>query len=103
MADGPHDEPDAGGGLDRGVLAVAGVVVLGAIMSILDVTIVSVAIKGLAAAFSRALATIRWVAAGYPLALATVIPVTGWACARLGTKRLYMVSLVLFVLGSTLA
>ena len=103
MADGPHDEPDAGGGLDRGVLAVAGVVVLGAIMSILDVTIVNVAIKELAKEFNSPLATIQWVATGYTLALATVIPVTGWACARFGTKRLYMVSLVLFVLGSTLA
>lgn len=80
MADGPHDEPDAGGGLDRGVLAVAGVVVLGAIMSILDVTIVNVAIKELAKEFNSPLATIQWVATGYTLALATVIPVTGWAC-----------------------
>src|SRR5690606_37318758 len=103
MADGPHDEPDAGGGLDRGVLAVARVVVLGAIMSILDVTIVNVAIKELAKEFNSPLATIQWVATGYTLALATVIPVTGWACARFGTKRLYMVSLTLFVLGSALA
>ncbi len=32
-----------------------------------------------------------------------MIPVTGWACARFGTKRLYMISIGLFVLGSTLA
>jgi EmrB/QacA subfamily drug resistance transporter len=103
MAEGPKEEPDAGGGLDRGVLAVAGVVVLGAIMSILDVTVVNVAINDLAREFNTTLATIQWVATGYTLALATVIPITGWACARFGTKRLYMVSLVLFVLGSTLA
>ena len=104
MADGPEKPPpDAGGGLDRGVLAVAGVVVLGAIMSILDVTIVNVAINDLAKEFNTSLATIQWVATGYTLALATVIPITGWASARFGTKRLYMISLVLFVLGSTLA
>jgi EmrB/QacA subfamily drug resistance transporter len=36
----------------------------------------------------------------YTLALATVIPVTGWAADRFGTKRIYMTSLVLFTLGS---
>ncbi|URN00649.1 hypothetical protein LUW76_43640 [Actinomadura madurae] len=52
MADGPLKEPAAGDGLDRGVLAVAGVVVLGAIMSILDVTVVNVAINDLAKEFN---------------------------------------------------
>ncbi len=102
-ADGPLKEPDAGGGLDRGVLVVAGVVVLGAIMSILDVTVVNVAINDLAKEFNTSLATIQWVATGYTLALATVIPITGWASARFGTKRLYMASIGLFVIGSTLA
>jgi EmrB/QacA subfamily drug resistance transporter len=85
------------------VLAVAVVVVLGAVMSILDVTVVNVAIKHLAGEFKTSLATIQWVATGYTLALATVIPVTGWASARFGTKRLYMISIALFVIGSALA
>jgi EmrB/QacA subfamily drug resistance transporter len=85
------------------VLAVALVVVLGAIMSILDVTVVNVALKHLTEDFDAPLSTIQWVATGYTLALATVIPVTGWASARFGTKRLYMVSIGLFVAGSALA
>jgi EmrB/QacA subfamily drug resistance transporter len=95
----------AGGnsGLDRGVLLVASVVVLGAIMSILDVTVVNVAIKTLANDFHTSLATIQWVATGYTLALATVIPLTGWGADRFGTKRLYITSVVLFVAGSALA
>jgi EmrB/QacA subfamily drug resistance transporter len=99
------DPPDSAsaGGLDRGVLAVAIVVVLGAIMSILDVTVVNVALKHLSEDFNASLATIQWVATGYTLALATVIPVTGWASARFGTKRLYILSIVLFVGGSALA
>jgi EmrB/QacA subfamily drug resistance transporter len=79
------------------------VVVLGAIMSILDVTVVNVAINHLADQFDAPLATIQWVTTGYTLALATVIPVTGWAAARFGTKRLYMISIALFVGGSALA
>jgi EmrB/QacA subfamily drug resistance transporter len=90
-------------GLDRGVMAVAAVVVLGAVMSILDVTVVNVAINTLSRDFESPLSTIQWVATGYTLALATVIPLTGWAADRFGTKRLYMISIALFMGGSALA
>jgi EmrB/QacA subfamily drug resistance transporter len=90
-------------GLDRETLIVAGVVLLGAVMSILDTTVVNVAIDHLAVAFHSSLTTIQWVITGYTLALATVIPVTGWAADRFGTKRIYMSSLVLFTLGSVLS
>src|SRR5579875_327902 len=90
-------------GLDRATLIVAGVVLLGAVMSILDTTVVNVAIDHLAVAFHSSLTTIQWVITGYTLALAAVIPVTGWAADRFGTKRIYMTSLVLFTLGSVLS
>jgi EmrB/QacA subfamily drug resistance transporter len=90
-------------GLDRETLIVAGVVMLGAVMSILDTTVVNVAIDHLAVAFRSSLTTIQWVITGYTLALAAVIPVTGWAADRFGTKRIYMTSLVLFTLGSVLS
>src|SRR5689334_4036235 len=95
--------PAANEKLDRGLLLIAGVVVLGAIMSILDVTVVNVAINTLANDFDTSLSTIQWVATGYTLALATVIPLTGWAAERFGTKRLYMTSIALFVTGSVLS
>jgi len=38
----------------------------------------------------------------YTLALATVIPLTGWAADRFGTKRLYMAALAMFTIGSAL-
>jgi EmrB/QacA subfamily drug resistance transporter len=90
-------------GLDRKVLAVAGVVVLGAVMSILDTTVVNVAINTLARDFDTSLSTIQWVVTGYTLALATVIPLTGWGADRFGTKRLYMISIALFIAGSALS
>ncbi|HEU4973684.1 MAG TPA: DHA2 family efflux MFS transporter permease subunit [Baekduia sp.] len=95
--------PAAEGGLDRDLLLVASVVVLGAIMSILDTTVVNVAINTLARDFDTTLATIQWVATGYTLALATVIPLTGWAADRFGTKRLYLTSIALFLFGSILS
>ena len=84
-------------------MVVAGVVLLGAVMSILDTTVVNVAIDHLAVAFHATLTTIQWTITGYTLALATVIPVTGWAADRFGTKRIYLWSLVLFTLGSALS
>ena len=99
----PAGGPPGSDRLDRSVWVTAGVVVLGAIMSILDATVVNIAIPVLTEEFATTLAKIQWVITGYTLALATVIPVTGWACARYGTKRLYMTSLTLFVLGSALA
>ena len=83
-------------------MIVAGVVMLGPIMSILDTTVVNVAIDHLAVAFQSSLTTIQWVVTGYTLSLATVIPVSGWAADRFGTKRIYMTSLVLFTIGSML-
>jgi EmrB/QacA subfamily drug resistance transporter len=88
--------------LDRETLVVAAVVLLGAIMSILDTTIVNVAIDRLSIDFNASLTTIQWVVTGYTLALAAVIPATGWAADRFGTKRIYLSSLALFMLGSAL-
>jgi EmrB/QacA subfamily drug resistance transporter len=89
--------------VDRALLAVASVVVLGTIMSILDTTVVNVAINTLSLDFHTSLTTIQWVATGYTLALATVIPLSGWIADRFGTKRLYMISIALFLGGSALS
>ncbi|MCP9619233.1 DHA2 family efflux MFS transporter permease subunit [Nocardia otitidiscaviarum] len=101
----PPDNSSAGSAadtLDARVLKIAGVVVLGAVMSILDVTVVTVAIPKFQVEFDTSYAIAAWTMTGYTLALATVIPLTGWAADRFGTKRLYMTALVLFVLGSVL-
>ena len=81
---------------------IAGVVILGMIMSILDTTIVNVALRTLGHDLHSSLAQIQWVITGYLLSLAAVIPVTGWAARRFGAKRVYLVSLVLFTAGSAL-
>ncbi len=88
--------------LDKDVLLVAGVVVLGAIMSILDITVVSVAQPTFQQVFDATPAQTAWTMTGYTLALASVIPLTGWAADRFGTKRLYMLAVGLFAAGSVL-
>jgi EmrB/QacA subfamily drug resistance transporter len=89
--------------IDRGTMIVAAVVLLGAIMSILDTTVINVAVDRLATEFDAPLTTIQWIVTGYTLALAAVIPITGWAADRFGTKRIYLGSLALFMLGSILS
>ena len=52
--------------------------------------------------FDATAAQVAWTMTGYTLALAAVIPMTGWAADRFGTKRLYLLAIVLFALGSVL-
>ena len=89
-------------GLDREVLLVASVVIVGVIMSILDTTIVNVALETLSRELHAPLSTIQWVSTGYLLSLAIVIPLTGWLSERYGSKRIWMISVALFGVGSAL-
>ncbi|MGA2306955.1 MAG: DHA2 family efflux MFS transporter permease subunit [Acidimicrobiales bacterium] len=81
---------------------IATVMVLGSIMAILDTTIVAVALDTLGRDFRVSVSTIQWVTTGYLLSLAVVIPVTGWSVDRFGHKRMFMLSLFLFIIGSSL-
>jgi EmrB/QacA subfamily drug resistance transporter len=85
------------------ILTLAAVVVLGAIMTVLDATIVNVALPTLGREFGTSIATIQWVTTAYLLAFASVIPLTGWASQRLGAKELWLLSLAVFTVGSLLA
>jgi EmrB/QacA subfamily drug resistance transporter len=98
----PGFHPEASDRIEPYVWKIAGVVILGMIMSILDTTIVNVALRTLGHDLHSSIAQIQWVVTGYLLSLAAVIPVTGWAARRFGAKRVYMTSLVLFTAGSAL-
>ena len=102
-----NSAPEYPDNIDGAVLKIAGVVVLGAIMTILDITVVNVALPTFQTAFTGIddplpYSTVAWTVTGYTLALATVIPLTGWAADRFGTKRLYLAAIGLFTLGSAL-
>jgi EmrB/QacA subfamily drug resistance transporter len=89
-------------GLTPEIRKVAVVVVIGAIMSILDTTIVNVALESLGRDLHAPLSTIQWVSSGYLLSLATVIPLTGWAAERFGPRRVWMSVVGAFVVTSAL-
>jgi EmrB/QacA subfamily drug resistance transporter len=88
--------------IDRRVWIISGVAMMGAVMSILDTTIVNVALDSLGRDLHAALSQIQWVITGYMLSLAAVIPVSGWAARRMGAKQVYLASLILFTIGSVL-
>jgi len=89
-------------GISAHVWRVSAVVVIGSIMSILDTTIVNVALATLSHKLHASISEIQWVVTGYMLSLAAVIPVSGWAARRFGAKQVYLLSLVLFTAGSAL-
>ncbi|MFI0372026.1 MDR family MFS transporter [Actinomadura sp. 1N219] len=88
--------------IDPHLRNLAVVVLLGAIMTVLDSTIVNVAVAALGRDFDTSLSTIQWVVTGYTLALSMAIPLTGWSVQRFGARTMWLVSLGLFIGGSLL-
>jgi EmrB/QacA subfamily drug resistance transporter len=85
---------------DPRMIAIASVTVMGAFMSMLDTTIVNIALPTLLRSFRTSLSNVQWVSTSYTLALAVVVPLTRWASDRFGTKRVWLTSVTLFTIGS---
>ncbi|MFB4305170.1 MDR family MFS transporter [Actinomadura sp. GTD37] len=86
--------------LDPKVLRTAGVLMAGVLAVVFDTTIVGVALHSLAADLHATVATIQWVTTAYLLALGITVPLSTWAMARFGGKRVWMFSLAVFLAGS---
>lgn len=84
----------------RSAIISALVLVTGGLAVIFDGTIMSVALATLATDLDVPVSTIQWVTTAYLLALGVAIPIVGWAQARLGGKRLWMIALTIFLLAS---
>jgi EmrB/QacA subfamily drug resistance transporter len=108
---GVHDNsndgstPGGGGEADRlgpDVWKITAVTVAGAFMAQLSTTMVNVSLSSLGAELHASLSAIQWVTSGYLLALALMLPLTGWLVDRIGAKALYLRCFVAFTLSSTL-
>ncbi|MCA1694366.1 MAG: MFS transporter, partial [Actinobacteria bacterium] len=86
----------AGWGLPLGVL------VVGTFMSILDISIVNVAIPTIQNDFGATTDEVQWVITGYALTEGVVVPATAWLGDRLGLSRVYNVAMLAFAAGSAL-
>ncbi len=89
--------------IDPRVWRTVGTVLVGGLAALFDTTIVAVALHTLARDLHTSVATIQWVTTGYLLALGVAIPIAGWAQRVLGGKRLWMIALALFLVGSVLS
>jgi MFS transporter, DHA2 family, multidrug resistance protein len=99
LVTGERNYPD---NLDAGLLRIAGVCALAALVANLDATVVAVAQRTFITEFESTQAVVAWTMTGYTLALVTVIPLASWVADRFGTKRPFMGSVLAFAVGSLL-
>ncbi|MGH3526916.1 MAG: DHA2 family efflux MFS transporter permease subunit [Pseudonocardiaceae bacterium] len=97
----------AGGGVSRQDSQAAWglpliVLIIGMFMSVLDTSIVNVAIPTIQTEFGGTTDDVQWVVTGYTLTLGVVVPITAWLGDRVGLKRLYNLALLAFATGSAL-
>jgi len=90
------DQPSAGWRIPLAVL------IAGMFMSVLDVSIVNVAIATIQSDFGGSTADVAWITTAYSLVLGVVVPASAWLGDRFGLDRVYMISLAGFALASAL-
>lgn len=78
------------------------VLVVGMFMSVLDTSIVNVAISAIQTDFGGSTADVAWISTAYSLVLGVVVPASAWLGDRLGMSRVYIVSLAAFAASSAL-
>jgi DHA2 family multidrug resistance protein len=99
----PRPQPTGGAALPvkyKGLLTLG--VMMATIMQILDTTIANVAIPHMQASLGATRDTINWVLTSYIVASAIAIPITGWLSDRLGSRNLFLISTVGFVIASAM-
>src|SRR5215469_10933780 len=81
---------------------VAGAVLFGAILTILDGSIVNVALPYMQRSFGVGVDRISWVVTSYLAAVSVMIPMSGWIAVRMGRRRYLLISVGMFVAASAL-
>lgn len=87
---------------DRRLNLISLVLALGVFITLLDTTIVNIALDHLRTVFDASVAQTQWVATGYLLAFVSVIPVSGWLSERFGARNAWMFAVGAFLIGSLL-
>jgi len=88
--------------IDPQVWKISWVVLLGPLLTSLDSTVVNVSLSTLGRELHVSLTTLQWVVTGYLLALALMLPLSGWVVDRLGAKRVYLGCFTMFTMASLL-
>jgi DHA2 family multidrug resistance protein len=85
---------------NRGVITLS--VMLATIMQALDSTIANVALPHIQSSMSATQDEAAWVLTSYIVAAAVMFPLTGWLANAYGRRRIFLVSIVIFVIASAL-
>ncbi|NRT70683.1 DHA2 family efflux MFS transporter permease subunit [Clostridium beijerinckii] len=78
------------------------VIIVGTFMSVLSSSIINVALTKMMSVFGVGLDDVKWVMTAYTLALGAIIPLTGYLQDIFGAKKVYIVALTIFTMGSAL-
>src|SRR4029079_12564221 len=81
---------------------VTGSIAFGSLMASIDASIVNVALPQIRGSVGATIEEITWVSTAYIIATVLVMPLTGFLGPFFGQKRVYLASLVLFIVGSAL-
>ncbi|MET0385929.1 MAG: DHA2 family efflux MFS transporter permease subunit [Polyangiales bacterium] len=82
--------------------AVAAAVATGALLEVLDTSIVNVALAEIQSAVGATLTQVSWVVSSYAVANVIVLPLSAWLGQRFGKKRYFVFSMIGFTLASML-
>jgi len=81
---------------------VAAAVMIGAVMTVLDASIVNVSLPYMQKSFAADIDQITWVVTSYLVAVSVTIPMTGWCAVRFGRKRYFLASVLTFAVTSAM-
>ena len=81
---------------------IAVAVALGALLEVVDTSIVNVALDEMQNSLGATLSEVSWVVSSYAVANVIILPLTAWLGARFGKKRYFIFSLIAFTLSSVL-
>ncbi len=82
--------------------AIAVAVALGALLEVIDTSIVNVALTDMQNSFGATLTQVSWVVSSYAVANVIILPLTAWLGNRFGKKRYFIWSLIGFTIASAL-
>jgi MFS transporter, DHA2 family, multidrug resistance protein len=99
----PSDMPPTAARGGAGKWLVSGSVMVGTFLSVMDVSVVNVALPHMMGTFGQNLITITWVSTVYSIAEIIMITMAAWWTALLGRKRLFLLSMAVFTAGSILS
>jgi MFS transporter, DHA2 family, multidrug resistance protein len=79
---------------------IAGTVMIGTIMAVLDSSIVNVALPAMQGTLGATVDEITWVVTGYILSNVLIMPITSMLSLRFGRKNFFIANVVIFTVGS---